>query len=116
METVCLENGRWLSHGEWKKMEEAYLCYRAAANKLAASAISTQLPRWRMRPKIHYLEHGIYDFGQKKLRYLSNYLDEDFIRRCKRIAANSNPRFLSRHVVYKYSVGATLRWSGMVPE
>ena len=99
---------------EWKRLKESYLCYRAAYNKLADLAISSSLPRWHIRPKSHYLEHAVLDFDGKNLRYLSNYLDEDMIRRIKRMACAANPRCVSRHVLYRYCIAATLKWSGMI--
>ena len=114
METICLNGTRRLTEVEWQKLEEGYLCYRAAANHLADLAIAQGLPRWHTRPKCHYLEHAIYDFDRKNLRYMSNYLDEDMIRRVKRMALAANPRCVAKHVVYRYGVAATLRWSGMI--
>ena len=114
METICLNGARRLTEVEWRKLEEGYLCYRAAANHLADLALSLGLARWHTRPKCHYLEHAIYDFGRKNLRYMSNYLDEDMIRRVKRMALAANPRCVAKHVVYRYGVAATLRWSGMI--
>ena len=114
METVCLEGSRRFSEQEWKQLEEGYLCYRAAYDNLANLAISSCLPRWHIRPKCHYLEHAVYDFNRKNLRYMSNYLDEDMIRRIKRMACAANPRCVSKHVLYRYCVAATLKWSGMI--
>lgn len=114
METICLEGSRRFSEQEWKRLEEAYLCHRAAYDKLANLAISSCLPRWHIRPKSHYLEHAIYDFNRKNLRYMSNYLDEDMIRRIKRLACAANPRCVAKHVLYRYCVAATLKWSGMI--
>ena len=36
------------------------------------------------------------------------------IRRIKRMACAANPRCVSKHVLYRYCVAATLRWSGMI--
>ncbi len=115
MERICLEGGRRLTIFQQQQMEEAYLCYRSGAMHLAALAISQQLLRWHLRPKTHYLEHGVYDFDRKNLRYMSNYQDEDMIRRVKRMALSANPRCVAKHVVYRYAIAATLRWSNMAP-
>lgn len=114
METVCLENGRKLSPLEWKKLEESYLCFRSAFSKLASHALSKGLPRWHLRPKMHYLEHAVFDFDGKNLRHMSNFLDEDMIRRVKSMAVAANPRCVSKHVLYRYAVCACLKWSGMI--
>ena len=114
MELVCLENTRRLTLSEWQRLEEGYLCYRAAANHLCHLAIANGTPRWHVRPKCHYLEHAVYDFGMKNLRHMSNYLDEDMIRRVKRMAVAAHPRYVSQHVVYRYALAACLRWTGMI--
>ena len=44
--------------------------------------------------------------------YMNNYLDEDFVRRSKRLALTASPKFVSQHVILKYAVAATLWWSG----
>ena len=113
MELVCLENTRRLTLSEWQRLEEGYLCYRAAANHLCRLAITNGIPRWHVRPKCHYLEHAVYDFGMKNLRHMSNYLDEDMIRRVKRMAVAAHP-FVSQHVMYRYALAACLRWTGMI--
>jgi len=77
-------------------------------------AIGAGLPRWHVRPKGHYLEHAVYDFQRKNLRYMSNFLDEDMIRRTKKMALAAHPRHVSKHVLYRYALSATLRWSGMI--
>ena len=63
--------------------------YRSAASKLGHAAIEQKKARWRQRPKSHALEHGVYDFNSKNLKYLANWLDEDFIRRTKRLATRA---------------------------
>ena len=113
MEVVSLKSGRFLTELEWLKREEAYLVYRSANMKLGALAIAKQRPRWRQRPKSHSLEHAVYDFNFCNLRYVSNYLDEDFVRRSKKLAIKSDAKHVSRHVLFRYSVAACLRWSKM---
>ena len=83
--------------------------------KMCELAISKGQPRWRQRPKSHALEHGVYDFNQCNLRYMANFLD-DFGRRTKTLAVSSTPKFVSRHVLFRYSIAASLRWTGMCPQ
>ena len=45
---------------------------------------------------------------------MANFLDEDMIRRCKRQAMTAHPRYVAKHVLMRYCISATLRWSGMV--
>lgn len=116
MEIVMLSGNRFHTETEWKKLEQCYLLFRAATSKLGIVALQKGQARWRQRPKSHSLEHGVYDFNKANLRFLSNYLDEDFVRRSKQLALKSTPKYVSRHVLFRYSVAATLRWTGMLPE
>ena len=115
MELQTLKGGRRLTDDSWAKFEEGYLVYRSASMKLSNLALACGQTRWRQRPKSHSLEHGVYDFNHLNLRYLSNYLDEDFVRRSKNLAVKSTPKYVSKHVLYRYSVAATLRWTEMSP-
>ena len=114
IELIGLRNPRHLSQDEWGKLKEAYMCYRCAWNNLAEKAIEKGLPRWHVRPKCHYLEHAILDFNGKNMRYMANFLDEDMIRRIKKMAVCSHPRFLAKHVMFRYCISATLKWTGMI--
>ena len=116
MEKIFLNGGRFHNHLERSQLEEAYMAYRAANMKLGAAALAAKQFRWRQRPKSHSLEHAVYDFGGANLRYLANYLDEDFVRRSKQLAIRSTPKYVSRHVLFRYSIAVCLKWSGMQPE
>ena len=78
MEMECLRNNRYLDNDSRDRFEESYLLYRSAVSKLGLAAVEQKKTRWRQRPKSHALEHGVYDFNSKNLRYLANWLDEDF--------------------------------------
>lgn len=116
IELVCLRNGRVLPYHEWCKLEEGYLVYRAGSSKLGNIAFEAKAPRWRQRPKGHNLEHLVYDFHMLNPKYCSNYLDEDFVRRSKRLAMKSDAKVVSKHVLMRYAIAACLRWTGMTPK
>ena len=116
MEVVMLESARFHTNSQWEKLEQCYLLYRAASSKLGVLSLEKRLTRWRQRPKSHSLEHGVYDFWKANMRYMANYLDEDFVRRSKQLAIKASPKYVSRHVLFRYSIAATLRWTQMLPE
>lgn len=116
IEMVCLRGGRVFSPPEWTHFEFGYLVYRAGLNKMGAIALEKKQTRWRQRPKGHGLEHLVYDFHGLNPRYCSNFLDEDFVRRSKNLAIQSNARFVSKHVLFRYAIAATLRWTDLKPE
>ena len=105
-----LEHGRRLPHNAVEQLKAAYLTFRAGYNRLAEGALQSNLCRWPVRPKNHYWEHLIYDTSPANGRFLHNYLNEDFVRRIKHVAAKSHPAFLSKHVLFKYSLQACMRW------
>lgn len=111
IEVISLRGRRKHTDLEWNQMVEAYMTYRCAMSKLGELALLNQQTRWRQRPKIHSLEHAVFDFNQKNLRYMANYLDEDFVRRSKHLACKSTPKFVSRHVLFRYSIAACRRWA-----
>ena len=118
MELVSLEGGRVLTFHQWMRLEQGYLVYRAASTQLGALSLERGKPRWRQRPKGHWaipLNTKFMIFTLNP-RYTANYLDEDFVRRSKRIAIKSDARFVSQHVIQRYAVAACLRWTKMVPE
>ena len=114
MERISLTDNRVLTSHEQHQNEVAYMVYRAATNQLANLALEKNQVRWHVRPKSHILEHHIYDFSHLNLRYTSNYLDEDFVRRTKRVASVVHPRCVARNTLLRYCLAATLRWSDQV--
>ena len=110
MEEVMLAHGRVLPAEAVKQQQQFYLVFRAGYNKLADQALLSGVCRWPVRPKNHYLEHLVYDTAPLNGRFLSNYVNEDFVRRIKMLAAKSHAAFLSKHVCFKYALQCCMRW------
>ena len=89
---------------------QMYLCFRAGYNRLSHEALEANRCRWIQRPKGHYLEHLVLDVGPFNGRYFHNFINEDFVRRIKHLAASSHPGHMSKHVVLKYALQVCLRW------
>ena len=49
-------------------------------------------------------------FLPKNPKYYHNFLNEDYIRRAKKLAIRSHPNFMARHVLFRYAVQTCLRW------
>ena len=113
MELVSVKAGRVFSPTQWKNFTKGYLVYRSACMHLCADCIARKVLRWRQRPKSHQLEHLCFDWKGLNPRYMANYNDEDFIRRAKKQALASNPRFVAKHVLFRYTVDSALRWTDM---
>ena len=111
VEVVLLSEGRALSTTACNTIQQKYVQYREAYNSLALRAVELQQLRWHVRPKMHMYEHNVLDFLPRSWRYTSNFLDEDFIRRTKKIAAIASPAHVSRHVLTRYALAACLRWA-----
>ena len=93
-----------------------YLVFRAGSTKMGSIAVSKSHTRWRQRPKGHGLEHLVYDFHYLNPRYASKFLDEDFIRRSKRLALTADPKYVSQQILFRYAIAACLKWSGIGPD
>ena len=116
MERICLRNPRKMPDLERSKLEEAYLCYRAAANALGSNALASGHTRWRTRPKGHALEHCVLDFSGENPRHSAGYLGEDFVRRTKKVALVSHPKHVAQQVLLRYTIAACLKWAGLITE
>ena len=105
---------RLYTRDETQQLEDMYILYRAAYNKLAAEALDWGVCRWPVRPKCHYYEHLIYDVRSHSRalngRFFGNFQNEDWIRRVKQLAVQSHPAHLSAHITFKYILQCTLRW------
>ena len=113
LESVQLENGRYLNDGSCRRLEQAYYLYRACYDRLASRSQYLGRARWKVRPKQHQLEHAIYDFAcanHTNPRYDANYMGEDAVRRSKLMAVASHPQYVSRHVLLKYALQVSLKY------
>ena len=116
IKTIGSPRRRLMPANASKDFESYYLLYRSSYNKLAKAAVEAQQFRWPVRPKCHYYEHLAFDFkGGPDLeqclngRLYANFLNEDFVRRTKVLAIKSHPAYLSKHVLFKFVLQATLR-------
>ena len=112
LERACVQGKRILADTVCVGMKRNYVIYRSAYNQLAQLALQNHLFRYHLRPKQHQLEHLIYDFLPRNPRYLSNYLDEDLIRRTKTQAKTTHPAYMSQQVLSRYCTAAALKWAG----
>ena len=110
MEKVMLQHDRVLPDEAVASFRYHYLIYRAGYNRLSEEALTAGQCRWPQRPKMHYLEHLAYDVSPLNGRYLHNFLNEDFVRRVKLLASTCQPAFLSKQVVFKYTLQCCMRW------
>ena len=101
---------KWFSDAECTLFRDSYLAFRCGINRLALAAVEKKQTRWHIRPKLHQLEHCAYDFLPKNPKYYHNFLNEDYIRRAKKLAIRSHPNFMARHVLFRYAVQTCLRW------
>eukprot|EP00439_Symbiodinium_sp_Y106_P030783 s6660_g3.t1 len=88
-EQTQMENGRYFTEDQCRFCESAYYVYRASYDRLASMALAQGIPRWKVRPKQHMLEHEVIDFiAEYRLnpRYSANYMGEDAVRRVKQLA------------------------------
>ena len=79
---------------------------------LALRAVETGAKRWKVRPKMHYLDHTMREV-QSGLnpRFFQCFLDEDYIGKIIRIASRCHRSKISINVLRRYMVLLEQRWS-----
>ena len=108
-----LTEPRVMSPESCLEFKKAYLTYRSCLNQLAIQALDARQCRYMLHPKMHQLGHLVYHFLPVNPQHMSNYLDEDFVNKTKRLAEKAHPLHMPMHVLMKYSIAVTLRWSGL---
>lgn len=114
METLILRGGRKLTPEATCEFKRAYCFYRSALNTLADLAVQKKEAKYHMRPKVHFMGHTVWHYLPKNPKYLMVYADEDMISRTKRIAEKSHPAHMSRLTVFRYTLQACMRFSGVI--
>ena len=109
-EQISLDQGKVMTDHACKEYRRAYITYRCALNYLATKALETRACRYHLRPKAHQWEHLVFNFLSLNPRRFSNYLDEDFVAKCKEIAVSTHPLHMPVHVAMRYSIAVCLRW------
>ena len=104
MENLMIGHGRFFDAAACRRWEEFYLVLRAGMNRLASQSLEQGLLRWHLRPKLHQLEHLSYDFLPRNPRYYHNYLGEDMVRRTKTLATRCHPQWMSRQLLFRYTL------------
>jgi hypothetical protein len=112
---ACMENtmnfeGRVMSDAGCNAFKKAYVVYRCALNWLAQASLEACKCRYRLRPKVHQPAHIVHSYLPLNPRKYSNYLDEDFIFKTKKVAEKAHPLYMPTHVMMRYSIHACLRW------
>ena len=110
IEELCLQEGRVMSRSACVEFRRAYVAYRAAYNALAELAIERGVCRYHLRPKMHQLGHLAFNYLPFNPRRFSNYLDEDFVFKTKRVAQSAHPLWMPAHVCMRYAIACCLRW------
>ena len=88
----------------------SYLVYRVSLNCLASMALEEGNSRYILRPKVHQLGHLVHHYSPFNGRYMSNYLDEDFVGWTKGVAERTDPLHMPMHVCMRYSIALCLKW------
>ena len=110
MELLTLQEGRVMGTDACTEFRRCYLTYRSSLNWLAAENLKLARCRYHMRPKVHQMSHLVFGFLPANPRMFSNYLDEDYICKTKRVAESVHPLHMPMHVAMRYSIAACLRW------
>ena len=90
-------------------LEEVRLCQKLGRRflrgvvKLAAVAIRSHVLRWKIRPKLHYLDHTMRELRNRlNPRFFQCFLEEDHIGRVSRLAAQVHRRQVGPRTLERY--------------
>lgn len=94
-----------------RQLRSANYLFHASLNSLAHSAVQSGNIRWKIRPKLHKLDHLVLDQSERVCPMaVSTYMDEDMVGKVKRFAMMSHPNLLGRQVLLRYSAYCCTRW------
>ena len=112
-EQVCARNGRFLPPAEIElvaaHVEKALLAQHA----LKAEANSQDNLTWHLLPNNHMMTHLAFDFVVRSAvnpRRITNYSDEDFVGRIKRIARACHGASAGLRIMHRYIILVATRW------
>ena len=112
-EAICKRSSRFLSEAVVPELVEATELALKTHSVLHARATARGLLRWQIQPKQHMASHLGYDMaGRFRLnpRCTTNYADEDFVGKIKKIMASCHGRTAGRMGVSRYIILIGLRW------
>lgn len=80
---------------------------------LALHAVECGARRWKIRPKMHYLDHTFREVSNGlNPRFFQCFLDEDFVGKMVGIAMRCHRSTVSFNLLRRYMVLLDKRWSG----
>lgn len=92
-------------------LQECNYLYHSALNALASEAMSQSRLLWKLRPKLHRLEHIVYDQCRKvNPLWVACYGDEDMVGKVKSMCTKASARHLELQVLNRYCAFICLRW------
>ena len=112
-ETICKRNSRFLSEDDIPEIVAATELALKSHSVLHTRALARRQLRWQVQPKQHMASHLSYDMaGRFRLnpRCTTNYADEDFVGKIKKIMSSCHGRTAGRMSVHRYIILAGLRW------
>ena len=112
-EAVCRRNDRVLVEADLPELLSAVELAFKTHSALHSRTTARRQLRWQIQPKLHMASHLGYDIaGRLHLnpRCTTNYADEDFVGKIKKIMASCHGRTAGRMSVSRYVILIGLRW------
>jgi hypothetical protein len=79
--------------------------------KLTALAMASHALRWKVRPKMHYLDHCMRDVRcLLNPRFFQCFLEEDSMGRVARLSAQVHRTVVGTRTLMRYSILLAVRW------
>ena len=101
-----------LTDAEIARGQYAGRCYLRCWGALAEKAIAAGRPMYRLRPKLHMIDHIIEDLSRTREnpRYLWNFADEDLMGRIVRLARRQHRSVCVDRTLKLYIMMLRRRW------
>jgi hypothetical protein len=105
--------GVFLSDAEVRRAQESGYNFLRAWGVLAEQYIQDDLAGYKLRPKLHYLEHLLERLlpSHENPRVLSNFASEDFMGRITAVARRQHRAVCVARTIEVYSMQVLRRWT-----
>ncbi|CAL1139860.1 unnamed protein product [Cladocopium goreaui] len=98
-----------------RDLQAANFIFHISLNWMASYSIQRRELLWKIRPKLHQLDHVVMDQAQRcNPLWVACYADEDYVGKIKKMAALAVPTGLEMQVLQRYCAFVCTRWRRQV--
>ena len=108
----CSSGPMWFTPAEAEIIYGHGVAFLRLYRSLAYEACQRSVLQWRLRPKLHYIQHTCVEIRATKMNpfFFTCFLDEDFCGKMKRLARMTHRAAVPSRVLQRYSILLAQRW------